>query len=148
MENKIVVHMKDGAIHKGITHDFDPDADTFHLLPAEGGGVPRRVVVDDRAAGLVNRCWLSASCWSWQSQAWLPEDTSGGDNINAGRLTPSPCWLTPRSGMMGPPWMAFSMPTRLAMTLLPRCVRNSPTRPWIRSCSHKPMRRSRQSPPG
>ena len=50
MENKIVVHMKDGAIHKGITHDFDPDADTFHLLPAEGGGVPRRVVVDEMKA--------------------------------------------------------------------------------------------------
>ncbi len=50
MENKIVVHMKDGAVHKGITHDFDPGAETFHLLPAEGGGVPRRVVVDDMKA--------------------------------------------------------------------------------------------------
>jgi hypothetical protein len=50
MENKIVVHMKDGAIHKGITHDFDPDTESFHLLPAEGGGVPRRVVVDEMKA--------------------------------------------------------------------------------------------------
>ena len=50
MENKIVVHMKDGAIHKGITHDFDPDDETFHLLPAEGGGVPSRVVVDEMKA--------------------------------------------------------------------------------------------------
>ncbi len=50
MENKIVVHMKDGAVHKGITHDFDPGTDTFHLLPAEGGGVPRRVVVDEMKA--------------------------------------------------------------------------------------------------
>jgi hypothetical protein len=39
-EKKIVVHMKDGTIHKGITHDFDPPNETFHLLPAEGGGVP------------------------------------------------------------------------------------------------------------
>ena len=43
MENKIVVHMKDGVIHKGVTHDFDPSAGSFHLLPAEGGGVPLRV---------------------------------------------------------------------------------------------------------
>ena len=43
MENKIVVHMTDGVIHKGVTHDFDPSAPSFHLLPAEGGGVPLRV---------------------------------------------------------------------------------------------------------
>jgi len=46
MENKIVVHMKDGVVHKGVTHDFRPDAEAFHLLPAEGGGVPIRVTVD------------------------------------------------------------------------------------------------------
>jgi hypothetical protein len=50
MENKIVVHMKDGVVHKGITHDFDPAADSFHLLPAEGGGVPRRVTLEDMKA--------------------------------------------------------------------------------------------------
>jgi hypothetical protein len=50
MENKIVVHMKDGTVHKGITHDFDAAADHFHMLPAEGGGVPRRVSVDDMKA--------------------------------------------------------------------------------------------------
>ncbi len=50
MENKIVVHMKDGSVHKGITHDFDPGAENFHVLPAEGGGVPRRVPVDDMKA--------------------------------------------------------------------------------------------------
>jgi hypothetical protein len=38
MENKIVVHMKDGVIRKGVTHDFEARKDTFHLLPAEGGG--------------------------------------------------------------------------------------------------------------
>lgn len=43
MENKVVVHMRDGTIHKGITNDFRPEEDLFHLLPAEGGGVPMRV---------------------------------------------------------------------------------------------------------
>lgn len=43
MENKIVVHMKDGAIHKGVTQDFDPAGEEFYVLPAEGGGVPLRV---------------------------------------------------------------------------------------------------------
>ena len=43
MENKVVVHMRDGLIHKGITHDFRAEGDTFHLLPAEGGGIPMRI---------------------------------------------------------------------------------------------------------
>jgi hypothetical protein len=50
MEQKIVVHMKAGMIHKGITHDFDPEEATFHVLPAEGGGVPIRVRVDEMKA--------------------------------------------------------------------------------------------------
>jgi hypothetical protein len=45
MENKIVVHMRDGAIYKGITHDFEPGGRSFYLLPAEGGGVPRKIDV-------------------------------------------------------------------------------------------------------
>ncbi len=50
MEQKIVVHMKEGAIHKGITHDFDPEIESFNVLPAEGGGVPVRVKVNDMKA--------------------------------------------------------------------------------------------------
>lgn len=50
MEQKIVVHMKGGVIHKGITHDFDPGTAAFHLLPAEGGGVPFRVDVGSMKA--------------------------------------------------------------------------------------------------
>ena len=50
MENKIVVHMKDGMIHKGVTQDFDPQAGSFHLLPAEGGGVPVRVAIEGMKA--------------------------------------------------------------------------------------------------
>jgi hypothetical protein len=50
MEQKIVVHMKQGTIHKGITQDFDPTLDSFHVLPAEGGGVPIRVRVAEMKA--------------------------------------------------------------------------------------------------
>ena len=46
MEKQIVVHMKDATIHKGITQDFDPSAESFHLLPAEGGGVPMTVSLE------------------------------------------------------------------------------------------------------
>jgi len=50
MENKVVVHMKDGAIHKGVTHDFNPERETFYLLSAEGGGLPIRVGLEDMKA--------------------------------------------------------------------------------------------------
>lgn len=50
MEKKIVVHMKDGTIRKGVTHDFDPQSEAFHLLPAEGGGVPHKVSLDEMKA--------------------------------------------------------------------------------------------------
>ena len=50
MENKVVVHLKEGKILKGVTHDFTPDCESFHLLPGEGGGVPVRVGVDDMKA--------------------------------------------------------------------------------------------------
>lgn len=50
MENKIVVHMKGGKIHKGVTQDFLPSRESFHLLPAEGGGVPMRIRLEDMKA--------------------------------------------------------------------------------------------------
>ena len=50
MEQKIVVHTKQGKIHKGVTHDFEPGRDAFHFLPAEGGGVPMKFSVDDLKA--------------------------------------------------------------------------------------------------
>ena len=50
MENKIVVHAKDGTIHKGVTHDFNPSEPAFHMLPAEGGGVPFSLRLDDLKA--------------------------------------------------------------------------------------------------
>jgi hypothetical protein len=50
LENKIVVHMKDNTIHKGVTQDFEPSRSVFHLLPAEGGGIPLRVQLEDMKA--------------------------------------------------------------------------------------------------
>lgn len=50
MENKVVVHMVDGVIYKGVTQDFRPDQETFHILPAEGGGIPLRVVLREMKA--------------------------------------------------------------------------------------------------
>jgi hypothetical protein len=50
LENKIVVHMKDNTIHKGVTQDFEPTKASFHLLPAEGGGIPLRVQLEDMKA--------------------------------------------------------------------------------------------------
>jgi hypothetical protein len=50
MEQKIVVNMRGGAVHKGVTHDFSPKQDSFHVLPAEGGGVPVRVQMQDMKA--------------------------------------------------------------------------------------------------
>lgn len=50
MEQKIVVHTKDGRIYKGVTQDFAPDAEAFYFLPAEGGGMPLRFRIDDLKA--------------------------------------------------------------------------------------------------
>lgn len=50
MEQKIVVHVRGGAVHKGVTHDFSPRQASFHVLPAEGGGVPLRVRLDEMKA--------------------------------------------------------------------------------------------------
>ena len=50
MEQKIVVNMRSGVVHKGVTHDFSPKQDAFHVLPAEGGGVPVRVNMNDMKA--------------------------------------------------------------------------------------------------
>jgi len=50
MEQKLVVHKKDGSIFKGITQDFDPGRDDFHFLPAEGGGIPMLMRVTEMKA--------------------------------------------------------------------------------------------------
>ncbi len=50
MEEKIVAHYTDGRTQRGSTHDFKPDADSFHLLPSEGGGIPTTVNLNDLKA--------------------------------------------------------------------------------------------------
>jgi Family of unknown function (DUF6982) len=50
MEQKIVVHLTDGAIHKGVTQDFSPTRPAFHVLAGEGGGVPLKVRLNDMKA--------------------------------------------------------------------------------------------------
>lgn len=50
MEQKIVVHLKGGAVYKGMTHDFGPAQASFHVLPAEGGGVPVKVQMAEMKA--------------------------------------------------------------------------------------------------
>lgn len=61
MENKVVVHMKDGTIRKGVTRSFDPDESSFYLLPAEGGGVPMQIVQEDMKALFFVRDFLGDS---------------------------------------------------------------------------------------
>jgi hypothetical protein len=34
-QNKIVIHYQDGRLMKGITNDFFPNKDSFHLIPAD-----------------------------------------------------------------------------------------------------------------
>ena len=50
MEDKVVAHYRDGRTERGFTQDFRPDADSFHLLPSEGGGIPTTVRLDDLKA--------------------------------------------------------------------------------------------------
>ena len=75
MENKIVVHMKDGTIHKGVTLDFRHDGSTFHLLPAEGGGVPLNIRAETMKAlfyvkdYLGNRDFVARKQWDDAQEA-------------------------------------------------------------------------------
>ncbi|HEU4402904.1 MAG TPA: hypothetical protein VFT43_12445 [Candidatus Polarisedimenticolia bacterium] len=50
MEDKVVAHFKNGKTQRGYTQDFRPDAETFHLLPSEGGGIPSKVRLEDLKA--------------------------------------------------------------------------------------------------
>ncbi len=50
MENKVVAHLREGRIVKGLTHDFDSRREVFHVLPAEGGGIPVRVRISEMKA--------------------------------------------------------------------------------------------------
>lgn len=58
VENKVVAHTREGQVVKGLTHDFDPERTDFHVLPAEGGGVPVRLRLDDLKALFFVRDWI------------------------------------------------------------------------------------------
>jgi hypothetical protein len=50
--NKVVAHYQDGHIIKGVTNDFLPAKDRFHLLPADAapGSKPAEVIVNELKA--------------------------------------------------------------------------------------------------
>ena len=50
MEDRVVAHFKDGKTQRGFTQDFRPDAEIFHLLPSEGGGIPTTIRLEDLKA--------------------------------------------------------------------------------------------------
>ncbi len=52
IQNKIVIHYQDGRLMKGITIDFFPNKDIFHLTPpdASAGTIPMDVYVSDLKA--------------------------------------------------------------------------------------------------
>lgn len=57
-ESKIVAHTRDGRVVKGLTLDFEPGRDIFHVLPAEGGGIPVRLAVGELKALFYVKDWL------------------------------------------------------------------------------------------
>ena len=57
MEDKVVAHFKDGRTARGFTQDFQPDAEMFHLLPSEGGGIPTRIQLEELKALFYVKDW-------------------------------------------------------------------------------------------
>ncbi len=60
MEEKVVAHFKDGKTLRGLTHDFHPGAESFHLLPSEGGGVPSTIAIEELKALFYVKEWGAA----------------------------------------------------------------------------------------
>ena len=50
IQNKIVIHYQDGRLVKGITNDFSPNKDSFHLIPADTS--PSTIPLDVRVPEL------------------------------------------------------------------------------------------------
>lgn len=52
IQNKIVARYQDGRIHKGVTNDFFPNKDLFHLIPVNAlpGTPPLKVSIQDLKA--------------------------------------------------------------------------------------------------
>jgi hypothetical protein len=60
MEEKVVAHYKNGKTLRGLTQDFQPGTDAFHLLPSEGGGMPATVRVEELKALFYVKEWGAA----------------------------------------------------------------------------------------
>ncbi|HEV8376789.1 MAG TPA: hypothetical protein VGR38_11230 [Candidatus Polarisedimenticolia bacterium] len=60
MEEKVVAHYKNGKTLRGLTQDFQPGTDAFHLLPSEGGGMPTTVRVEELKALFYVKEWGAA----------------------------------------------------------------------------------------
>src|SRR5436309_3251055 len=59
-EEKVVAHFKNGKTLRGLTHDFQPGSESFHLLPSEGGGMPTTLRVEDLKALFYVKEWGAA----------------------------------------------------------------------------------------
>jgi len=60
MEDKVVAHFKDGRTLRGLTQDFHPASESFHLLPSEGGGMPTVIRVEELKALFYVKEWGAA----------------------------------------------------------------------------------------
>jgi len=60
MEEKVVAHLKNGKTLRGLTQDFHPGADSFHLLPSEGGGMPTSIRLEELKALFYVKEWGAA----------------------------------------------------------------------------------------
>ena len=50
IQNKIVIHHLDGRLEKGVTTDFFPNKETFHITQTAPGSKPAEVRVSDLKA--------------------------------------------------------------------------------------------------
>jgi len=60
MEEKVVAHLKNGKTLRGLTQDFHPGTDSFHVLPSEGGGMPTSIRLAELKALFYVKEWGAA----------------------------------------------------------------------------------------
>lgn len=53
MQNKVIVHHVDGRLQKGVTEDFFPNKNFFHLIEKEGGTIVQIGIHDLKAVFFV-----------------------------------------------------------------------------------------------
>jgi hypothetical protein len=80
MEHKVVAHYKNGETRRGYTQDFRPDAESFHLLPSDGGGIPITVRVEELKALFYVKDYGSMRRQAERAKRFGPE-APGGQQI-------------------------------------------------------------------